>query len=267
LKSDEIKLLDSVINNPYGKYNGNEAKYVLEALDSENQRNKEIPWTRKLEEAFSKKIGVKYSIAHNSGTSTLHSCLAAVGVGSGDEVIVPAHTVIMCGTAVLFQNAIPVYADSELDTFNISPQDIERKISSKTKAIIVVHMHGLPANMPVIMDIAKKYDVAVIEDCAQCVLGEIDGKLVGTFGDMSSFRLETKKHLSTGEGGIVSTNNEKLATLIRKHAGLGYKTLTAGAGLRTILPRDFQDPDYKRHTIIPTNYLMSFVIWILKISG
>ena len=260
MKSTEIKLLDNIINNNYGKYNGNEAKYVLEALDSENKKNKKIPWTRRLEEAFSDKMGIKYSIAHNSGTSTLHSCLAAVGVGAGDEVIVPAHTVIMCGTAALFQNAVPIYADSESDTFNISPEDIEKKITTKTKAIIIVHMHGLPANMPKIMKIAKKYNLAVIEDCAQCVLGKIDGQLVGTFGDMSSFSFETKKHLSTGEGGMVSTNNEKLATLIRKHAGLGYKTLTAGAGLRTLLPRDFQDPDYKRHETIGWNYRMPEII-------
>lgn len=133
MKSTEIKLLDNIINNNYGKYNGNEAKYVLEALDSENKKNKKIPWTRRLEEAFSDKMGIKYSIAHNSGTSTLHSCLAAVGVGAGDEVIVPAHTVIMCGTAALFQNAVPIYADSESDTFNISPEDIEKKNNYKNK--------------------------------------------------------------------------------------------------------------------------------------
>lgn len=260
MKSIEVKLLDKIINNAFGKYNGNEAKYVLEALDSENKKNKEIPWTRRLEEAFSAQMGIKYSIAHNSGTSTLHSCLSAVGVGAGDEVIVPAHTVIMCGTAALFQNAVPVYADSELDTFNISPEDIEKKITERTKAIIVVHMHGLPANMPKIMEIAKKYNLAVIEDCAQCVLGKIDEKLVGTFGDMSSFSFETKKHLSTGEGGIVSTNNEALATLIRKHGGLGYKTLTGGSGLRAVLPTEFQDPEYKRHELLGWNYRMPEII-------
>ena len=259
MKPEEAKLLDKIKNNKFGKYNGNEAKYVLELLDSENKKNKEVPWARRLEEAFSKKMGFEYSIAHNSGTSTLHSCLAAAGVGMGDEVIVPAHTVIMCGTVVLFQNAIPVYADSELDTFNISPSDIE-KITDKTKAIIVVHMHGLPANMPEIMRIANKHNIYVIEDCAQCVLGKINGKLIGTFGHMSSFSFETKKHLSTGEGGMVSTNNEKLATGIRKHAGLGYKTLTAGSGLRAILPSDFQDPNYKRHEIVGWNYRMPEIV-------
>ena len=253
-----IDLIDS-IQDPHGKYCGNELYYLAQVLDWDNYSEKE-PFTLRFEREFAKKVGVEFAIGHNSGTSTLHSCLAAAGVGAGDEIIIPAHTVIMCGTAALFQNAVPIYADSELDTFNISPEDIEKKITAKTKAIIVVHMHGLPANMPKIMKIAKKYNLAVIEDCAQCVLGKIDGQLVGTFGDMSSFSFETKKHLSTGEGGMVSTNNEALARLIRKHGGLGYKTLTGGSGLKAILPSEFQDPDYKRHELVGWNYRMPEIV-------
>jgi perosamine synthetase len=166
-KTGELEALLTKLDNPVGKYNGNEARYLLEALDSENPRNKELPWAGRFEDAFSKRLGVKYAIAHNSGTSTLHGCLAAAGVNAGDEVIIPASTVVMCGWAALYRNAIPVYADSEPDTFNIDPKDVERKITSKTKAIIVVHMHGLPANVPAILAMARKRGIVVIEDSAQ----------------------------------------------------------------------------------------------------
>jgi perosamine synthetase len=163
----------------------------------------------------------------------------------------------MCTFAILYQNAIPVYADIERDTFNIDPNDIERKITDKTKAIIAVHMHGLPCNMNKIMEIAKRHNIAVIEDSAQCVLGSINGEMVGTMGDMASFSFETKKHLSAGEGGIVTTNNQNYATVIRKTGGLGYKTLAADQALRATLPEEFQNPSYKRHDTVGWNYRMN----------
>lgn len=238
-----------------GKYIGNEMKYVADVLDSENKDR--IPYVERLEKAFAERFGCKYAIAHNSGTSTLHSCLVAAGVGANDEVISPAHTVIMPSFATLYQNAIPVYADIDPDTFNIDPKDIESKITHRTKAIIVVHMHGLPADMEAIMAIANKHDIYIIEDSAQCVLGRYRGILAGSIGHMASFSFETKKHLSAGEGGMVVTNDEYLATKIRKAAGLGYKTLTAGAALRQILPDDFQNPTYKRHDTLGWNYRMN----------
>jgi len=253
-------LFKKIVSNPYGKYNGNEALYVLEVLDSENKKNKELPWVNRFESAFSEKYGMKYAIAHNSGTSTLHSCLVAIGVGAGDEVIVPAHTVIMCSWAAIYQNAVPIYADSDPFTFNMDPEDIKKKITPKTKAIIIVHMHGLPANVPAILKIAREKNIYVVEDCAQCVFGKLNGKLAGTFGDFSSFSFETKKHLSTGEGGMVCTNNEDFAIKVRKNGGLGYKTLTAKSGLRNILPSEFQDPDYKRHDTLGWNYRMPELI-------
>ncbi len=243
-----------------GKYNGNESNYVLEFLDSENDDNKKSPWTYRFESGFAKLMGVKCAIAHNSGTSTLHSCLDAIGVGFGDEVIMPAQTVSMVAFVTISQNAVPVFADSDPDTFNISPEDFEKKITNKTKAVIPVHMHGLPADLNPIMKIARKHNIVVIEDCAQSILAKYKGKTVGTIGDMASYSFETKKHLSTGEGGMVITNNEDYAVKIRKFGGLGYRTLTGGAGIKPLLPEEFQNPFFKRHDQIGLNYRMPEVV-------
>lgn len=245
------------IKSTFGKHNGNELEYVLDVLDTEGANVKQSPFTERFESAFAECIGTRYAIAHNSGTSTLHTSLAALGVGFGDEVISPAQTVIMNSFVTLFQNAIPVYADLDPDTFNLDPKDVERKITSKTKAIIAVHMHGLCADMDPIMAVAKKHGIAVIEDSAQCVLGTYKGRIAGSIGDVASFSFETKKHLSTGEGGMVVTNNDEYATRIRRMAFNGYKTLQAGHGLRQILPDEFQDPAYKRHDTLGLNYRMN----------
>ncbi|UCF13663.1 MAG: DegT/DnrJ/EryC1/StrS family aminotransferase [Thermoplasmatales archaeon] len=249
--------MNDLKSDSYGKYNGNELEYVSRVLDSEDIENKKNPWVKRFEKAFTEKFNRKYAIAHNSGTSTLHTCLAAAGVGAWDEVISPAQTVIMNSFAILYQNAIPVYADIDRDTFNIDPIDIERKITKRTKAIIAVHMHGLSADMDPIMEIARKNNLFVIEDSAQCVLGKYKGRIAGSIGHMASYSFETKKHLSVGEGGMVITDDEDLAVKIRKIGGLGYKTLQAGESLRQLLPTEFQDPGYKRHDSLGWNYRMN----------
>jgi len=253
----KVYKMSDIKDNPYGKYNGNELEYVLEVLDSENMDRKSNPYVNRFENKFSQIFKSKYSIAHNSGTSTLHSCLVAAGVECGDEVISPAHTVIMNSFVTLHMGATPVYVDIDPDTFNMCPKDLERKITNKTKVIQVVHMHGNPSDMIEIMKIAKKHNIPVIEDSAQCVLGYIDGQLVGTFGDMASWSFENKKHISTGEGGMVTTDNEEYGTIIRKYGGLGYKNLQAGQSLRQLLPKDFQNPHYKRHDTLGYNYRMN----------
>jgi len=242
------------LKNPYGKFIGNEYKYLLECLDPKNKKKNFVGL---LEDKFSKKVKSKYAIAFNSGTSTLHACLAALNVGYEDEVITPAQTVIMCTFAILARNAKPVYADIDSNTLNIDPKDIERKITKKTKAIIAVHMHGLPANMIEIMRISKKYNIPVIEDSAQCVLGKIGKKLSGSFGQLTSYSFETKKHLSGFEGGMVTTNNKFLAEKVRKFGGLGYKTLKASRPLTSLLPSIFQNPYFKRHDSLGLNYRMN----------
>jgi len=251
---EEYNKLIQKIFNPKGKFNGNELKYILKYLNSEDSENDTNPWTARLENAFSKKYNVKYAIAHNSGTSTLHSCLHAAGVGAGDEVIGPIQTGIWFAYVCIQQNAIPVFIDSDPNTFLMDAEKIEEKITEKTKAIIPTHMHGLPSEMDKIMEIAKKYNLFVIEDCAQSFLAKYKNKLTGTIGDMASFSFETKKHMTTGQGGMVITNNERLATAIRKHAGLGYKTLTAKQGMTSLMPHQFQNPNFKRHDSLAYNY-------------
>lgn len=251
-----LSILKDEFLNPNGKYIGNEIKYVKEVLDSENPKNKKEPWVGRLESYFSQLFNTRYSIVHNSGTSTLHSCLFAAGVNVGSEVIMPAQTVSMLAFVTLALGATPVFVDIDECTFNIDTAKIERAITERTKAIIAVHMHGLPADMDEIVSIGKKYNIPIIEDSAQCMFGWYKGRLAGTIGDMASFSFETKKHLSVGEGGIVTTNNSEFATRIRRFGGLGYKTLSSKAGLTQLLPSDFQDPDYKRHSSVGLNYRM-----------
>ena len=241
------------LQNPT-KYLGNELKYLKKVLQAESWSATGGSWNQALERAFCRKFGVKYAVALNSGTSTLHAALAAAGVGTGDEVISPAITVIMDTTATLHANAIPVYADVNPKTFTIDPEDIERKITKKTKAIIPVSIYGLPADMGWIMQVARKYKLVVIEDNAQCFLSKYKGKLTGTIGQMASYSFENTKHISCGEGGMIITDNKKYAQTVRKIGGHGFKNLKADEG-RIRLNKDiFQNPHYKRHDELGWNY-------------
>ncbi|MCH8190198.1 MAG: DegT/DnrJ/EryC1/StrS family aminotransferase, partial [Chloroflexi bacterium] len=196
-------------------------------------------------------------ITANSVTSTLHMGLNAFGVNPGDEVIIPGLSVAMCGFAVWHCGAIPVFADSNPNTFLIDPSDIEKKITKKTKAIIPVHMFGLMCEMDKIMDIAKKNSLYVLEDCAQCFFAlDNKGRKSGTIGHIGSWSFENSKHLSTGDGGIVTTNDEELATKMRQFGGLGYKNNSAKSGKVRISRDKFQDPNWKRYSIMAYNYRM-----------
>lgn len=165
-------------------------------------------------------FGAKFAVAVNSATSGLHIALAACGIGPGDEVIVPPYTMSATATAIIMQNAIPVFVDIEEDSYCIDPDKIENKITPRTKAIIVVHLFGLPAKMDKIMKIARKYNLSVIEDCAQSPGARFRERFVGTIGDVGIFSLNQHKTITSGEGGFAVTNNEKLALrmqLVRNH--------------------------------------------------
>jgi len=239
------------------KYKGNELKYLEKVLLSESWSSTGGPWNKTLEEKFSKVIGTKYAVAFNSGTSTLHAALEAAGVGYGDEVIIPSFTVMMNTTSVLHANAIPVYADINPETFTIDPLDIEKRITDKTKAIVVVSIYGLSPDMDSIMEIANKNNLIVIEDNAQAFMSSYKGRNLGTIGHMASYSFENTKHLSCGEGGMIVTDNDYYAEMTRKIGGHGFKNLKAKEGRVRLRSDIFQDPDYKRHDELGWNYRLS----------
>lgn len=243
-------------NNPT-KYLGNELEYLKKVLEGEAWSGTSGSWVNNLEREFAKKFENNYAVAFNSGTSTLHAALEAVGVMPGDEVISPALTVIMDTTATIHANAIPVYADVDAHSFTIDPKDVAQKITPKTKAIIAVSLYGLSPDMDPIMMLAREKGIAVIEDNAQAVLSYYKGKLVGTMGDIASYSFENSKHISCGEGGMITTNNEKYAELCRKIGGHGFKNLRAEEGRIRLNQDVFQNPYYKRHDELGWNYRLS----------
>lgn len=244
-----------MLQNP-SKYLGNELKYLQKVLEGESWSATGGSWTIGLEKEFAKRIGTRYGVAFNSGTSTLHAALEAAGVKPGDEVISPALTVIMDSTATFHANAIPVYCDVDEKTFNLNPDDLEGKITDKTKAIVAVALYGLSPDYDRILEIAAKHNIVVIEDNAQAVLSRYKGRVLGTIGDMASFSFENTKHISCGEGGMILTDNEKYAEMVRKIGGHGFKNLRAEDG-RVRLNQDmFQNPNYKRHDVLGWNYRM-----------
>lgn len=247
--------MESNMKNP-SKYLGNELQYLQKVLEGESWSATGGSWTIGLEQAFAKRIGTRYGVAFNSGTSTLHAALEAVGVGPGDEVISPALTVIMDSTATFHANAVPVYCDIEESTFNLDPDNLEALITPKTKAIIAVALYGLSPDYDRILEIAGRHNIPVIEDNAQAVLSFYKGKMLGTIGDIASFSFENTKHISCGEGGMVLTDKEEFAEKCRKLGGHGFKNLRAEDG-RVRLNQDmFQNPDYKRHDALGWNYRM-----------
>lgn len=252
--------MKSDYNNPFGKFNGNEAEYALRALDSETPENKSFPWVQKLEEKFSKEIGSKYSIAVNSGTSGLHAALFAAGVEPGDEVIQPATTVVMDAYVTIHMGAIPVFVDICPKSWNIDHTKIEEKITKKTRAIIVVSLYGLPVDIEPIMKIAKKHNLVVIDDSAETLMSKYKNAYAGTHADIAVYSFEKSKHMTSGsEGGMIITSDESLAVRARKFAGIGYKGLTAKAGRTSLASSIYQNPDYERFDTIGLNYRMNVI--------
>lgn len=177
-------------------------------------------YVEKFENDFAKYCGRKYGVSVSSGTTALHLALVALGIGRGGEVIIPNFTFIAVANAVTYTGAKVVLVDIEADTWNLDPKKIEAKINKKTKAIIPVHTYGHPADMAPVLKIAKKYNLFVIEDAAEAHGAEYKGKKVGGFGDISCFSFYGNKTITTGEGGMCLTNDQKLykkMLLLRDH--------------------------------------------------
>ncbi len=236
------------------RFGDEELVYIKEVLDSGFGAATTGSMNQRLERAFADRFGAQFAITHCNGTATLHSCLAAAGVGPGDEVIIPAMTVISTAFVTLHQNAVPVFADIDPHTFNIDPADVARKITPRTRAVIPVGLYGLPADLDPIMELAREHGLTVIEDNAQCFLGMYKGRIAGTIGHMASFSFENSKHLSTGDGGIVITDDEDLAKKIRKFHGAGYSNIEADEGRVRLRKDDFQNPSFLRHDAFGFNY-------------
>jgi len=189
-----------------------EEKAVVEVLQS--GRYADGPKAKEFEKNFSEYIKTEHAVATSSGTAALHMALIACGVKPGDEVIVPALTFFATVESVLHQGAIPVFADLDPKTYCIDPKDMEKKITNKTKAIIPVHFFGEPVEIEEIVEISHHHNLHVVEDCAQAHGAEFRGKKVGSFGDANCWSFYATKNMTTGEGGMVTTNNKELADMI-----------------------------------------------------
>lgn len=177
-------------------------------------------FVNKFEKEFAKFIGTEHGVTVTSGTAALHIALLAAGIGSGDEVIVPAFTMAATWLAVLYVGAKPVFVDCELETFNIDTELIEKKITKKTRAIIPVHIFGHSADMDPILKLAKKYNLVVIEDAAEAHGARYKGRKCGSMGNINCFSFYGNKIITTGEGGMIVTNNKKLADRARRFKDL-----------------------------------------------
>lgn len=194
-----------------------EKKYVMDALD--NERLSQGKYVRKFEVEFSKAHGQKYGVMCNSGTTALHLALETLkevdGWDENTEVLVPAITFIATSNAALHAGLKVKFVDVEPDTYNLNPNEIEKHITSNTKCIIPVHTFGMPCNMNAIMEIAHKHNLRVIEDCAEAHFAKVDGKTVGSFGDISCFSTYVAHTITTGVGGVVCTSEQRFMEILR----------------------------------------------------
>ncbi len=199
---------------------GNEKKYVLDCLDT-TWISSNGKYINEFEKSFASWMDVKYALSCCNGTVALHLPLLAWGLGPGDEVLVPSFTYIATANAVRYCGAKPVLVDSLPDTWNIDPADMERKITPQTKGVIPVHLYGNPCDMDAIMSIAKKHGLFVLEDAAECHGATYAGKKAGTIGDVGVFSFFGNKIITTGEGGMVVTDDDELAAKMRLFKGQG----------------------------------------------
>ncbi|WP_026650990.1 DegT/DnrJ/EryC1/StrS family aminotransferase [Butyrivibrio proteoclasticus] len=208
------------VNEPL--LNGNEKKYLCECIDT-GWISSEGPFVREFEEKMAARVSRKHGIAVTNGTAALEIAVRALKLKEGDEVIMPTFTIISCAYAVTQVGAIPVLVDSDDKTFNMKVEDIEAKITPKTKAIMVVHIYGLPVDMDPVLEIARKHNLRIIEDAAEMHGQTYKGRPCGSFGDISIFSFYPNKHVTTGEGGMVVTDDDELAEKCRSLRNLCFQ--------------------------------------------
>lgn len=235
-----------VKTTPFGtgkRFGLEEAKELMEALEQNTLFYHHGQKVKQFLHDFNQLYGVKYSAATSSGTAAIHVALGAAGVTVGDEVITSPITDQGTLIGILYQNAIPVFADLDPHTYNLDPTSVEARITPRTKAIVVVHLAGNPCDMDPIMEIARKHHLKVIEDCAQSYLCRYKGRLAGTIGDYGCFSTNDFKHISTGDGGIVTVNSgeEEDFRVVHAFADKNYQRF-AGQTMRDL---SYLAPNYR----------------------
>ena len=247
---------------------GNEEKYVTDCIKT-GWISSSGKYVSEFEQQFASYCDCKYGVAVCNGTVALHLALTALGIGKGDEVIIPTFTMAASAFSICYTGAKPVFVDADKDTWNIDVNKIEEKITSKTKAIMPVHIFGNPCNMDKIVEIARKHDLYILEDAAEAHGAEYKGKKVGSFSDIAGFSFFANKNLTTGEGGMVVTNNKELydnaryfknmcfpldAPRVYEHANIGYNyrmsNIHAAIGLAQVEKADiYRDMRIKNHNL------------------
>jgi len=217
----KIKMTDFIpVNEPL--LDGNEKKYLLECIET-GWISSEGPFVREFEQKFSARMGRKHGIAVTNGTAAIDAAVEVLGIGPGDEVIMPTFTIISCINQIVRNGAKPVLVDSDPITWNMDVSQIEAKITPRTKAIMIVHIFGLPVDVAPVLEMAKRYGLKIIEDAAEMHGQTYNGKPCGSFGDISTFSFYSNKHVTTGEGGMILTDDDELAETCRSLRNLCFQ--------------------------------------------
>jgi perosamine synthetase len=237
-----------------------EREYVMDVIDNEFRTSHNSKYNSRLETDFAARWSTPgepplYGIGHNNGTCTMHTALWAAGLRDGDEVVVPPLTMSATAICCLHNRCIPVFADVDPETFNISAAGLEAVITPRTKAVITVALYGLCPDYDSICALCKKHGLVLIEDNAECFLGEYKGKLVGSIGDYASFSFQASKHMTAGEGGMLLVKDQERADAARRFCCLGYGSTSATK--QKFSKQEIQSPDYNRHVQLGWNYRMS----------
>jgi len=208
------------VNQPL--LNGNEEKYLLECIKT-GWVSSEGSFVNEFEKKFSKQVFRKHGISVSNGTAALEISVKALNIGPGDEVIMPTFTIISCAGAIVKAGATPVLVDSNPTTWNMNVSEIEKKINANTKAIMVVHIYGLPVDMDPVLEIAERHGLKIIEDASEMIGQTYNEMPCGSFGDISTFSFYPNKHITTGEGGMIMTDDEFFAEKCRSLRNLCFK--------------------------------------------
>lgn len=217
-----------------------ELKELVDVLDSGDLFRWSGTKVTTFEKEFGELLGRKYAVASTSGTSALHVAVGMVDPAPGDEIITAPITDIGSVIPIVYQTAIPVFADIDPDTFNVDPADIERKITPRTRAIMPVHLFGNPCDMDAILDVSRRHGIPVIEDCSQAHLSEYKGHYVGTVGDIGTFSFQMSKHLTAGDGGVTVTDNEDYGLRGMLFADKGWHRAQFGPRSYTLLGLNYR---------------------------